>query len=170
MARTRRMLSPIHSKKHIIPQAVAATAVGAIRVHKIATAVDAPVNTNQDEVEVGSVLKAIYIEMWIRGDDETAPPANVQVSFEKVEGTGVDMVFSNGALLNTYANKAKVFYVTQGLVSAGTANSAIPVLRGWFKIPKGFQRMALGDRLNLNVIAFNHDLESCGIFIYKEYQ
>ncbi len=166
----RRMLAPIVSKKHIIPEGVQAIAVTSIVNRAIATAVDAPSNADFDEVAIGSVIKAVYIEMWVRGDDETAPPANAQVSFEKLSGSSTPMIFGDASTLNVYDNKSSIFYVTQGLVSAGTANSAIPFMRGWFKIPKGFQRMALGDRLVLNVVALNHDLEICGIFVYKEYQ
>ncbi len=164
------MLAPIVSRKHIIPVGVTATAVGAITSLAVATAVDTPVNTASSEVKIGSIIKAVYLEMWTRGDDETAPPANVFIAFEKLIGSSTSMVFTDATGINVYDNKSNVFYVTQGLVSAGTANSGIPFLRGWFKIPKGFQRMAIGDRLVLNIVALNHDLESCGIFVYKEYQ
>ncbi len=168
--RHRRMLAPIVSRKHIAQVGVTPTAVGAITNLVIAEAKDTPVNTAPTEVRIGSVIKAVYIEMWTRGDDETAPPANVQINFEKLIGSSTLQIFAEGVLLNTYDNKSNVFYTTQGLTSAGTANSGIPFLRGWFKIPKGFQRMSIGDRLVLNIVALNHDLESCGIFVYKEYQ
>ncbi len=164
------MLAPIVSRKHIVPRGVTAIAAAAMLNIPIATAVDTPVNTVNTEVAIGSVIKAVYIEMWVRGDDETAPPANAQVTFEKLIGSSTSMVFGDASLINVYDNKSNVFYVTMGLVSAGTANSAIPFLRGWFKVPKGFQRMSIGDRLVLNIAALNHDLEVCGIFVYKEYQ
>ncbi len=173
MARMRfsRSRAVIQTRKHIIPQGVAAIALGAISVIPIATAVETPIPlTTFHHVQIGSVIKAVYIEMWIRGDDETAASSNVQVSFEKLEGSMTAMIFADGATLNAYDNKSNIFYVTQGLTSAGTANSGIPFLRGWFKVPKGFQRMSNGDRLVLNVIGLNHDLEICGLFIYKEYQ
>ncbi len=164
------MVPPIQTRKHYVQVGVTATAVGGIAVLKIATAKDTPVNTAFDEVAIGSVIKAVYIEMWTRGDDETGPPANVSINFEKLNGSSTSQIFAEGASLNVYDNKSNVFYVTQGLTSAGTANSGIPFLRGWFKVPKGFQRMAIGDRLVLNILALNHDLESCGIFVYKEYR
>ncbi len=166
----RRMLAPIQTRKHLSPQGVQAIAVGAILNMAVATAKDAPVNTVAAEVEIGSLVKAVYIELWIRGDDETGPPANVQVSFEKLSGSSTPMVFADAPVLNVYDNKSNLFYITQGLTSAGTANSAIPFMRDWFKVPKGFQRMALGDRLVLNIVALNHDLEICGINIFKEYK
>ncbi len=166
----RRMLAPIVTRKHIIPKGVEAIAVAGISNMIIANAVDTPVNTTATEVNIGSVIKAVYIEMWIRGDDESAAPANVFVSFEKLIGSSGSMIFADATGINTYDNKSNTFYVTQGLTSAGTANSAIPFMRGWFKIPKGFQRMAIGDRLHLNIVALNHDLEACGIFVFKEYQ
>ncbi len=171
MARFRRMVAPIVSRKHIIPQGVTGIAISGIANIKIATAVESPTPlTTFDEVAIGSIIKAVYIEMWVRGDDESAPPANAQVNFEKLSGSSTSMIFADASTINAYDNKSSVFYITQGLTSAGTANSGIPFMRGWFKIPKGFQRMALGDRLVLNISALNHDLEICGIFVYKEYQ
>jgi len=165
------MLAPIQSRKHILPQGVGAIAAAGISNIAIATAVETPTPlTTFSEVAIGSIIKAVYLELWVRGDDESAAPANVQVSFEKLTGSMAAMIFADGNTLNAYDNKSNIFYVTEGLTSAGTANSGIPFLRGWFKVPKGFQRMANGDRLVLNVLALNHDLEICGIFIYKEYQ
>ncbi len=164
------MLAPIHSKKHIVPQGAAITLIANITNIPIALAVDLPSNVTAQEVAIGSVIKAVYVEMWIRGDDESPAPANFAVSLEKLEGAATPMTFTQSTVPNVYPNKANLFYMTQGLTSAGTANSAIPVMRGWFKIPKGFQRMALGDQLILNVSALNHDIERCGLFIYKEYQ
>ncbi len=163
-------MAPINSRKHYVPRGVTAIAAAAILNIPIATAVDVPVNTVNTEVEIGSLVKAVYVEIWVRGDDESAPPANALVTFEKLEGSSASMIFADAALLNIYDNKSNIFYVTEGLVSAGTANSAIPLIRNWIKIPKGFQRMAIGDRLVLNVVALNHDLEVCGIFVYKEYR
>ena len=163
-------MNPIHSRKHISPIGATPIALGAITNFAVATAQDAPVNTAAAQVEIGSVVKAVYIEMWVRGDDEAAAPMNAAISFEKLEGSSVNMTFAQSTTPNVYVNKSNLFYMTQGLVSAGTANSAIPFMRGWFKVPKGFQRMAIGDRLVLNISALNGDLEVCGLFLFKEYQ
>ncbi len=165
------MQAPIVSRKHILPRGVTAVAAAGILNDTLAVAVESPTPlTTFNEVAIGSIIKAVYIEMWVRGDDESAASANAQLSFEKLTGSSTNMIFADGTTINAYDNKSNVFYVTQGLVSAGTANSGIPFMRGWFKVPKGFQRMANGDRLVLNILALNHDLEVCGITIYKEYQ
>ncbi len=169
MARFRRTMNPIHSKKHLLQQGVTNIASGALETIVIARADDAPTNASPAEVAVGSIIKAVYIEMWLRGDTGTGV-SNVQASFEKIENAGTTMTFTQSTLLNIYPNKSNVFYVTQGLLSGGDNESPLPFLRGWFKVPKGFQRMALGDSLVLNMSAFVHAIDRCGIFIFKEYQ
>lgn len=167
---TRRMVSPvIHSKKHILQQPVAEVTIGTISNIIIARSDDAPTNASPTEVAVGSLIKAVYIEMWLRGNDATNP-SNVQVSFEKLENGGTPMTFTQSTLLNIYPNKSNIFYVTQGLLAGGDGESPLPFMRQWYKVPKGFQRMALGDSLMLNISALNHDVDRCGLFLFKEYQ
>jgi len=58
-------------------------------------------------------------------------------------------------------------YTTQGLTSEQNAN-AVPIIRQWFKIPKGKQRFGLGDQMVLNISAAQEGVENCGMFIFKE--
>ncbi len=75
------------------------------------------------------------------------------------------------AALGNYDNKKNVLYTTQGLAPANTV-SLMPLIKGWIKIPKGKQRMGLGDTLifvirNLNA---TDDQNFCGFSTYKEYK
>ncbi len=75
------------------------------------------------------------------------------------------------AALHDYANKKNILFTAQGLVTP-TDGGQVPVLRGWYKIPKGKQRFGLGDRLFLTIRNNNAaaiDINFCGLAIYKEY-
>ncbi len=77
------------------------------------------------------------------------------------------MTFTNSATLDSYTNKKNLLYITQG-VSPDANGNPVPVLRQWFKIPKGKQRFGLADALILNLSANVEDMTHCGVFIYKE--
>ncbi len=160
-------LSPIQSKKHYV-QLSQFTIASAARLNQLAVlAVDDPTVANTFEVRTGSSIKAIYIEFWLLSDD--AANSAFQLNVEKSKDTETPMTFAESILLHGYHNKNKVFYSTQGLTPTVTG-SPIPVIRSWIKIPKGFQRMALGDRITCNISGITNGLIGCGQFVYKEYQ
>ncbi len=118
------------------------------------------------DVRVGSTIKAIFLELWLTSDDATQ--SSGIISLEKLPLATDPMTVGDSAALDTYHNKNNVFYVTQGLMGPAVGN-AVPFLRGWFKIPKGKQRMNELSRINLNISAVLDGLRICGIVIYKEY-
>ncbi len=121
----------------------------------------------ENRVPVGAVVKAVYIELWVLGTADNAP-CNMSLTFEKLPGTAGSMTHAEALDLDTYANKSNILYITQGLTAENDGNP-IPFMRGWFKVPKGKQRMGLGDRLVVNVSAFIADLDLCGVIIFKHY-
>ncbi len=78
------------------------------------------------------------------------------------------MTFAEQTALHSYNQKNLVFYHTQGITNDQDAD-ATPFLRQWFKIPKGKQRMALGDNLLVSVSVQALDNIICGFATYKEY-
>jgi len=121
-----------------------------------------------DDVVQGSSVKAVYIEHWLRTQD-TAPGSFVCAIYKAPAGVAV---FSTGgiAAMNNADNKKNVLFMSQGLLN-DQDSSALSVYRGWIKIPKGKQRMGLGDRIILQTFAQTAglDLTACGFATYKEY-
>ncbi len=155
----------IHSEKHIIQNTLSTVAAGALEVHTIAKAVDTVGSANTD-VRVGSTIKAIQIEDWVRTGD-TASGSFVYI-IAKLPGGVSNPSTTNMANLNDWSNKNNVFYVTQGLSNDQDAD-AINISNAFMKIPKGKQRMALGDEWITCLFAQALDQNHCGKFIYKEY-
>ncbi len=116
------------------------------------------------EVATGSVLKAIYVELWLTSDDTSG--SSFAVSLEKLPGSSVAMGYAKSIALDTYQNRKNIFYLTQGLVGPND-EQPIPVMRGWFKIPKGKQRMGENDKWNLNISAISNGLTWCGFALAK---
>ena len=159
------MKSPINSEKHYRQVSVDATMGGTIKNNTIVVATETPAG-NQSECRIGAVIKAVYVEMWVMASAQNI--GSQTISLEKRSGDSPLMTFAQAAQLHTYPNKKNILYVTQGLTGENDSNP-IPVMRGWFNIPKGKQRFGLGDSLILNLSANVEDLQHCGLYIFKEY-
>ncbi len=159
------MRAPIHSDKHYVQRSLSTVLAGVTSAFKIAQAVEATTANAVDEVVEGALIKAVFVEMWVRTGD-TAPGACL-ISLIKSPLNAVP-TFAEMVSLGTYPNKKNVLYHTQGLINDQDAD-AIPFVRQWFKIPKGKQRFGLGDTLFLMITAQALDSIVCGFATYKEY-
>ncbi len=156
----------IHSQKHYVQQSRSSRATVSTGAIDIIEAVSSADKNLVDEVVEGAVVKAVFVEMWIL---DSSNDGSFVISLEKVPAMAGNPNFSEMNALGTYQNKKNVLYVTQGLTPNNGVGNPMPIIRQWFKIPKGKQRFGLGDELVLN-IANNglNDLEFCGFFTYKE--
>ncbi len=156
------MRATINSEKHVIPQTVDSVASGVRTNINIVNADNAL--SNAFDVRVGAVVKAIYIEMWIDG---VTASKTVIAQLTKIPAGQSGPTFAQMTSPSTYPNKNNVLEFHQGL--APTGGNLIPLFRGWVRIPKGKQRMAIGDQWNLSIAAVATTINFCGVFIYKEY-
>ncbi len=164
-----RMVAPINSIKHYVPRPNVEIALGTIININIAEAETAPASAAVEDVLEGSVLKAVHVEMWIHGRAATGDQQQFVASLEKRPSDAPAMTFAQSLAMQAYPNKKNILYTTQGVIGDG-ATQAIPIIREWFKIPKGKQRMGVGDRIVLNISTVEAALAACGLFTYKEYR
>jgi len=119
-----------------------------------------------DEVSEGSVVKAVFVEMWLL--DSSNAGSFILTLIKDVSGVSAP-TFAQQNSLGTFGNKKNILYTTQGLSPNDAVGNPVPIIRQWFKIPKGKQRFGLGDKLRLNITNNGlNDLEFCGFFTYKE--
>jgi len=161
------MKAPIHSKKHFVAMAINSVMAGTINNIVLVDAVAAGGISADRHVIEGSIIKAVYIELWLLTGGQQ--PGSVIVTTEKIPANAPAMTITNASLLTDYDNKKNILYTTQGLVGDANTNP-VPFLRQWIAIPKGKQRFGLADRFVLNISAVAEDQTFCGIAIYKEYQ
>jgi len=159
--------SPINSTKHYVQWTVTPVSVGTTVVEPIAVAIEATSANTSTEVRSGATVKAVYVELWVIGQSDSAS-GNVLVSFYKKPGVGVKITQAEHIALHTYDNKKNVMYHTQGITNDGVAN-ATPFVRQWFKVPRGKQRMGLNDALQLAISTEAEAVNYCGFATYKEY-
>jgi len=167
----KRMLAPINSIKHFVARTNTDIVSGAVVNLVIATAVAAPASAATNEVVEGSIIKAISPEMWLANSGSTNGSTQVTAIIEKIPAQAALPTVTNLLNLQAYPNKKNIFYTFQGvLMSAIDGNGQLAISRGWLLIPKGKQRMGLGDRLVMSITPVSRNCRSCGMFIYKEYR
>ncbi len=160
------MRAPIHSKKHYVQKSLSTILAGVVDTEVIIDGEPiASVNTVSEVVE-GALVKAIFVERWIRTAD-TAGGSFIAIICKHAAGVN-DPTAAEMAALGNWDNKKNIIYTTQGLSNDQDAD-AIPFLRQWFKIPRGKQRTGLGDTWRIHVFAQTLDHQHCGFTTYKEY-
>ncbi len=159
------MKAPIHSRKHYVQLSLTTVVAGASNTFQPIFAVNATLANAGFEVAEGAIVKAVFVEMWVRSGETS--PGNVLVTIVKVPDSQTP-TFTDMTNLDVYTNKKNVLYHTQGLTNINSAD-AIPFIRSWYKIPKSKQRFGLGDSLFVVISAQALDSVVCGFVTYKEY-
>ncbi len=159
----------IHSKKHIFQISQSTVAQAAVGTSTLITAQEGAPSAPQHLAE-GASVRACYVELWV-GSDSNSIIGSYTVILVKNPGGNATANSANLAALHDFDNKKNILFTGQGLVAPETGG-IVPVLRGWYKIPKGKQRFGLGDQLQLQIRNNNAtavDLHFCGVAVYKEY-
>ncbi len=115
-------------------------------------------------------MKAIFLEYWLKGTGASDADTQFNFVFFKNPGGSNDMSVADSLNLMAYDNKKNIFFSSQGVIGGVGGGQSIPVVRQWFKIPKGKQRMGLNDELTVFVGSTGEALQLCGQAIYKEMQ
>ncbi len=156
----------IKSTKHYVQKSLATLTGGAVDATTLAVAVNVVDKNLVTEVEEGSIIKAIYMEFWVRSASLTATSGQwilYKKSSDATFASGADM-----AALGDWDNKKNILATGMGLFNDVDAD-ATAIMRGWYKIPKSKQRFGLGDVLALSVFTPTVDGHICGFATYKEY-
>ncbi len=171
MARHRGMVAPINSIKHYVHFTNATLATNVVRSLVIVDAVVAPADSNSFDVTQGSIVKAVFIELWVLPTGTEGTTDQFQFMIEKVPSNQASVTNAQIVNLGSYTNKKNVLYHTQGVLGAFSgAQNAIPVFKAWIAIPKGKQRMGLSDRIVATVFTLGTSMQTCGFSTYKEYR
>ncbi len=159
----------IHSKKHIGQISQSTVAQAAVSNTVIIQSLEAP-STSPAGVIEGAIVKACYVEFWVSQDSASVVGSYTVVLSKDPSGTS-GMTSTNMAALHDYPNKKNILFTAQGLLTPNDGGQ-VPVIRGWYKIPKGKQRFGLGDVLRVSIRNNNAtaiDINFCGLTIFKEY-
>ncbi len=158
----------IKTKKHIF-QISQSTVSQAAVVNTIFLEAEEGTGTTPRVVEEGAIVKACYVEFWI-SQDSASVVGSYTCILAKIPGIGIVPTAADLAALHDWDNKKNIFFTAQGLLTPNDGGQ-VPILRGWYKIPKGKQRFGLNDRMvvslrNNNATAIDQNF--CGVCIFKE--
>ncbi len=157
----------IHSVKHYIQFPIDQIPTGTRQNIVLVEAVESTSANLATEVEEGTSIKAVFIELWLQN---SANLGEEIVIIERVDRLGSGATFTNMGNLFAYINKKNVFFTHQGLATNDGIGNPIRPVYMWVKIPKGKQRFGLGDKLVLSIANVSaNDLNRCGFSTYKEY-
>ncbi len=164
--------SSIVSVKHYVSQTNILRTAGQVLEFVVSDAVSvAAAGGNAQDVTEGSLVKAIHMDFWVIDVGASAADTQVTAVLEKIPANQIGPTLAQMANLGAYINKKNILYSFQGVLGpAVDGQSTLPFIRGWFMIPKGKQRMGLGDRLVLSVVSIEESIRVCGLSTYKEYQ
>ncbi len=161
------MRAVVHSTKHLVQFPFNGIGTGTAETNILAFAKESTIADSADEVEEGTLIKAVFIELWLQN---SANDGHQIVIVEKLSGAQPSATFAQMAALFTYPNKKNILFTHEGLSSNDGVGNPMPVLRQWIKIPKSKQRMGLGDSIKLTISnPSSNTLNRCGVAIYKEY-
>ncbi len=161
------MKAPIHSQKHYVQFPIDEVGMGTAQSITLIHGVESTVANLANEVTEGSVVKAIYFELWLHNQGNLGESI-VTLSKNPLNNTGP--TFTNLANLYTYENKKNILFTHQGLTSNDGVSGPVVVHKGWERIPKSKQRFGLGDTLTINISnTSSNGLNRCGFATYKEY-
>ena len=156
----------INSEKRIVQVTLATAGVGVVAVANIVNAQQDPSASSPAAVRAGTIVKAVYAEIWLIGASSQPPTATAMILKTPAGASAPDATEMTD--LNGYTNKKNILEMHQGLVGDANTNP-VPFFRGWIKIPKGKQRFGLGDQLRFVIKSITEDTNFCGVFIFKAY-
>ncbi len=160
------MLAPIHTIKHYVHIPAAGVASGAsLNTTLVSAIAKGATRNNPFEIEEGAIVKAIYIEWWVKADN---PNFTVNACIVKLPADADAPTFSEMANLGSYTNKKNILEFHQGLAPSG--DQTLALFRAWYKIPKGKQRFGLGDKFKITTSFTGSAGDVCGMATFKEYE
>jgi len=163
----RRMAAPIQSEKHYVQNPEFNVAANGLAGQDAVNAVQVLNKTGTTNVEEGSLVKAIWFEYWLTS--LTSGKTFAVVAIMKTPSGAPNPTNSNMQNLSAFVNKKNVLWTFEGLIPANDQNP-VPIVRQWIKIPKGKQRMGLGDKVSIFFAASGVGMTACGFTTYKEYK
>ncbi len=159
----------INSNKNIVPNITAGTD-GTTASVIVAITVDSALNTVATQVERGCVIKAIWMELWMRPAEEDIVGLTTVVDAYFIKNPGTNLTLPAAGTVGTSNEKKFVLKNWKGLIAAQTFGAQPYTWKGWIKIPKHMQRMGADDLFQF-VFEYNGTAGvTCTNFVYKWYK
>ncbi len=163
------MKRPIQSVKHIVDrQGILAPATQV--EERMVVAVDSPVVTATTEVQKGSRVSSLYLNVQCEVDSGTALENIYMMVYKNPANLITGPSIPDANLQGTVAFKKFVFHTEMRMGSEPADSLPITLFRGVLKIPRQYQNQRLNDTINIQLFSPGVTWNYCIQCIYKEYQ
>ncbi len=134
----------------------------------ITGAVDSPVLSSNNQVERGSIIKAIHVSISVNGTQGSG--VNNRLTFYIAKNPGNNLTLPNPGATGISDNKKWIFYEGMAnLISNADGGSTFRFDR-WLRVPKKMQRQASEDRfIAVFRVEAGTSANYCSKYIYKWY-
>ncbi len=173
MPRFRRGLSlrPINRIKHV-KDVQQATAIATQAVTDLIATVDAPTLANTEQVETGSTVNAIYLNVEAYA---TTSAALSNIYMMVMKNPGGNITFPNANTVGSSDNKRYVIHQEMKMLQKEPTADSLggnprTIFNGVIVIPKGYRRNAPDDRLQIQFFSPGVTTELCLQCHYKEFR
>ncbi len=157
-------LRPIISRKNIVDEQgglVAGTQVETV----LADTVDSAVLANTNEVETGSTINGIFLNVQVQSSSEAALP-NVYMFVAKNPGNNITMPQGNAT--GASDNKRFIIHTEMAMASKSTGSRVpITLFKGVIALPRGIRKFRPDDRLAVHLLSPGVNQDYCVQCIYK---
>ncbi len=162
-------LRPIHSVKHIIDNQ-GGVAAGIKTVINIATAVDNPVLANRTEVDKGSKVNSLFLNVQVVPSGAATFHNAYFIIYKNPQGhiPAADISKANQTGVNEF--KRQIFHTEMAMLGDDGDSIPITLFKGVLKVPKIFRTMRMDDEISLQLYTDSGTFDFCVQCIYKEYQ
>ncbi len=161
-------LRPINRIKHVFDVQFAIT-VGSPNTQEPITATDTPVIANTDEVQTGSTIRGIYIKCEATKTG-TAADTLANLYFTVTKNPGGNVTIANGNVIGASDNKRFTIHQEMIMLSGAQFGPPRTVFNGVVVIPRGYQRFAPDDRLQIQLFSPGVTANVCIQCHYKEFR
>ncbi len=157
-------LRPVHSIKHVVD--IQGGLVGGTQANNdLIESVDAPTVAIADRVETGSTVNAIYLKVEAYATS-TAALANFYMIIWKNPGGNITAPVPNQVGVDD--DKRFVIHQEMVMMEKNTTGNPRTVFAGVLKIPRGYKRFGINDKLEISVLSPGVSSDFCIQCIYKE--
>ncbi len=159
----------INSNKNVVSNFTAGAA-GAKTAILIAEAQDSATLAVTQDVERGSVIKAIWVEFWATASEVIADAITSGVDMYLFKNPGSNLTSPIPGTIGSSNEKKFIFKTWKGIIASRAQGYPPYSWKGWVKIPKRYQRMGANDLWQIIFQSTGSNVLVCSNFIYKWYK
>ncbi len=165
----RRMAAPINRVKHIVDSSATLAANTVLSIAVVDT-VDNPVFTNANNVATASKVYGIYLNVQVVSNEDEVLGAVPNFYLMVAKNPGSNLTLPSPAAVGASDNRKYVFHQEMTMIQNFNGGNPRTVFNGVIKIPKGYQRNGIDDKIQVDVICPAIDTAVCFQCIYKEFR